>query len=97
MLVVSNRGYAQLGNALSFLGGLATLGPPLNQVRKNQKFSTVIAIPPHPDLAELDEELENQRRLSFMAFKPFDFTMLVGGLLLVSLGFLVSIIASPTH
>lgn len=83
-----------MGNALSFLGSIATLIPPFNQVRSNRKFAGALAIPSHPELAELDRDVEEQRKLAFMAFNPFDYTLLIGGLMLVSIGFLVSIVTS---
>ena len=94
--VVATKGMSQVGNAFSFLGGIATLIPPLNQLRSNQSFIRAISIPAHPDLAGLDEELEQERRRNFMSFKPFDFVLVVSGILLMSSGFLISILTSSS-
>lgn len=95
LLVVKYKGTGQLGNALSFLGSVATLVPPFNQLISNRLFFKVISIQSTPELRDLDDALEAQRRKAFMSFKTFDFVLVVGGLILMSTGFLASIVTSP--
>jgi hypothetical protein len=93
--VEHTKGITQLGNAISFLGGLATLIPAFGQARKNREFAVVINMPTDPQLKDLDEGLEVARKEAFMVFKTFDYLLFLGGLLLICVGFLISIITSP--
>ena len=93
--VERTKGIAQLGNVVSFFGGLATLIPAFSQVLTNRRYTIVIEMPGGREFRILDKGLEEARRRAFMSFKSFDYILFVGGLILICAGFLISIVVSP--
>lgn len=94
-IVTITKGVSQLGNALSFLGGIATLVPALSQAQLNRRFAEAIVETTHPDMQQLVQGLVAARRDVLLRFSPFDYYMFIDGMVMLCLGFLVSIIFGP--
>lgn len=83
------KGVAQVGNALSFFGAVATLIPALTQLKTNRAFAKISVLPVPPGLEVIDEAVESVRKEEFMSFKLLDYVLFLGGISLVCVGFLV--------
>lgn len=94
-IVTITKGAGQIGNALSFLGGIATLVPALSQAQLNRRFAEAIVETTHPDMQQLVQGLVAARRDVLLRFSLLDYYMFIDGMVMLCLGFLVSIILSP--
>ena len=94
-LVYHQRGVAQVGNALSFAGSLLTLWPTVQALRTSRRYARAAAAPSAPELAALEQTAEKARRRRLMAFDIEHFVLVVAGVVLMALGFAVSIVFAP--
>ena len=94
--VFSFRGTAQLGSYISFLGSLSLFIPPYRQLHRNRHHSRSIEYQStDPEQQKLNMEVEEKRRIEFLAYSREDFIFALLGLFLTVLGVLLTIIASP--
>ncbi len=89
------RGVSQVGNALSFCGGLMSLWPTVKALRLSLTYSRAIKTPGPPELQAAEKAAEQARRRRLLAFDATQFAQVVVGVALMSVGFAWSIVFAP--
>lgn len=94
--VVATKGASQVGNVVSFAGTPLLLVPPLRQLFTNKRFAKVNEIPADAELEELQPDVDETQRREFIAFSKVDFYVILAGVALTAVGFILTIILSPS-
>lgn len=89
------KGSGQVGGVLSFYGTLVLLYPAIRQTLESRLFTRALQAPRDPEFDDVDVDIAKAQHESHLKFDPSEYFALVMGMLLVCLGFALTVLLSP--